>query len=563
MVRKKFIKLYRYLFFMAFLCIILGIKCNASAATARLLVINGGDSDSANTFLYSASMFYDCMDGFYINGIKVKKSDCHYMDNPSYSVLDREIDYAFSGSKDNDILLFYYSGHGTMSNGHAGMYTSDGRNYEFSHLYSKLKKVKGKKLVILDCCYSGSFITQNAIDKTKFSVITACKHNSYSPFFNKLNILTFFSGRRVTITHFSDKVLEGLGYYDNSLKADADKNKTVTLKELFQYLQKNYQKTYCAEYDNKTIKFEAVPQRYGNINFTFSKSAVQSAAKITLNKTNASLYISEKLQLKATVVGDSQKVTWISSDPSVVAVNSNGKIKALKEGITTITAKANGKTAICKIKVKKPAIKLNKTKVTLDIPNKTTIQLKVKVKGPSQKVKWKSSNEKIATVSSSGKVTAKKAGKVTIGVKANGVTSKCQITVKNFKQTNPIIDISMYLGKNLKKAAALLGVTTYSPWNGEDQYIKYDSHKDVLTNFAGDSKENKFTLCYNKDPNILAWDVKVGSKVNSAISKLKAKGFIVREQSSSYIHLKKSDGFYVILDIENDKITSINAGLSL
>nr|WP_296028400.1 Ig-like domain-containing protein [uncultured Blautia sp.] len=45
-------------------------------------------------------------------------------------------------------------------------------------------------------------------------------------------------------------------------------------------------------------------------------------------------------------------------------------------------------------------------------------------------MKYSSSNKKIATVNSKGKVTAKKAGTVTITVKAGNVTKTCVVTVK-------------------------------------------------------------------------------------------------------------------------------------
>lgn len=53
------------------------------------------------------------------------------------------------------------------------------------------------------------------------------------------------------------------------------------------------------------------------------------------------------------------------------------------------------------------------------------------VKGSIGKVTYKSSNTKIAAVSSKGVIKAKKAGKVTITVKSNGITNKCKVTVKN------------------------------------------------------------------------------------------------------------------------------------
>ncbi|MBR2315259.1 MAG: Ig-like domain-containing protein [Clostridia bacterium] len=83
-------------------------------------------------------------------------------------------------------------------------------------------------------------------------------------------------------------------------------------------------------------------------------------------------------------------------------------------------------------KVKK--IKLNKTSVTLYVGE--TYKLKATVSpsnASNKKVTWSSSNKKVATVSSSGKLTAKKAGKVTITVKAkdgSGKKATVKVTVK-------------------------------------------------------------------------------------------------------------------------------------
>ena len=71
-------------------------------------------------------------------------------------------------------------------------------------------------------------------------------------------------------------------------------------------------------------------------------------------------------------------------------------------------------------------IKLNKTKVTLNVNQTTTL----KVKGTSKKVTWSSSNKKVAKVSKKGKVTAVKAGKAKITAKVASKKLICKVTVK-------------------------------------------------------------------------------------------------------------------------------------
>ena len=76
------------------------------------------------------------------------------------------------------------------------------------------------------------------------------------------------------------------------------------------------------------------------------KSTVTAVAK--LNYTSVELYKGEKFKLKVLGAG---KVKWKSSKKSVVSVSSSGVIKGKKFGKATITAKANGKTYKCKVKV--------------------------------------------------------------------------------------------------------------------------------------------------------------------------------------------------------------------
>ena len=97
-------------------------------------------------------------------------------------------------------------------------------------------------------------------------------------------------------------------------------------------------------------------------------------------------------------------------------------------------------SAAAKKKVTK--IKLNKTSVTIYVGE--TYKLKATVSpsnASNKKVTWSSSDKKIATVSSSGKVTAKKAGKVTITVKAkdgSGKKATCKVTVKKATKVSSI-----------------------------------------------------------------------------------------------------------------------------
>lgn len=80
---------------------------------------------------------------------------------------------------------------------------------------------------------------------------------------------------------------------------------------------------------------------------------------ITLEPTSQTLAVNETLALKATVApadATDKGISWSSSAPDIVSVDTKGNVKALKAGTATITATTNdgGFTATCKITVSVP-----------------------------------------------------------------------------------------------------------------------------------------------------------------------------------------------------------------
>ena len=98
---------------------------------------------------------------------------------------------------------------------------------------------------------------------------------------------------------------------------------------------------------------------------------------------------------------------------------------------TTTAKKTNTTSAASKVKVIKVA--LNYSKIYLTKGKSKTLKVTVSPTNAANKsVSWTSSNKKIATVSSKGKVTGKKAGTVTITVKAkdgSGKKATCKVVV--------------------------------------------------------------------------------------------------------------------------------------
>ncbi|MFR6099582.1 MAG: Ig domain-containing protein, partial [Longibaculum sp.] len=146
--------------------------------------------------------------------------------------------------------------------------------------------------------------------------------------------------------------------------------------------------------------------------------------KVILNKTNLNLGKGEKATLTATYTPlnttDETVVKWTSSDSSVVKVNQNGELEAIKGGKATITATIAGQKAECLVKVNVPltGIELNGAKTVL---KGQTAQLTIQ-KNPSDatdeltNIQYQTSNASIAKVDQNGKVTGLKEGTADISV---------------------------------------------------------------------------------------------------------------------------------------------------
>ena len=107
-------------------------------------------------------------------------------------------------------------------------------------------------------------------------------------------------------------------------------------------------------YDGKLFDFNTKVKKNIKLEAKWKKAG-KDVEKVSLEKTEASLKVGEELDLKATITpldAEDQELIWTSSDPSIVTVDKNGKIKALKEGKVTVTVTSkNGKKAECTVTV--------------------------------------------------------------------------------------------------------------------------------------------------------------------------------------------------------------------
>lgn len=156
---------------------------------------------------------------------------------------------------------------------------------------------------------------------------------------------------------------------------------------------------------------------------------INKASKITLEKTSYT-YTGKAITPKVTVKDSKDNV--ISTANYTVTYSNNTKVGTATAKITFKGDKYTGsvnKTFSIKASA---SLKLSKSSATLYTGKASnTITIKPTVTGSSKTVTWKSSNTKIAKVDKKGKITAVKAGKAVISAKANGITKKVTVNVKN------------------------------------------------------------------------------------------------------------------------------------
>ena len=262
----------------------------------------------------------------------------------------------------------------------------------------------------------------------------------------KKSTLTFYAGifadRECTI--LSDQVAA------NILELAMDGHSSVTVSTMVEIPESDFS-LYIAEVDEdgNPVSLDGQFLRryqvsYSDSSIVFDTDSLSKSVTITnrerpvvpvlsISKKAVTLYTkgSTKTTLKASLKNGKGTIKFKTSNKKVATVSSKGVVTAKKAGKAVITAyvKINGKTyaADCTVTVKKPTLSVNKTSVTLTEGKTFTIVSKAV---PSGKVTYTSSSKKIATVNSKGIVTAKKKGKATITVKANGISKKVKIVVK-------------------------------------------------------------------------------------------------------------------------------------
>ncbi|MBE5950060.1 MAG: hypothetical protein E7260_00550 [Lachnospiraceae bacterium] len=165
---------------------------------------------------------------------------------------------------------------------------------------------------------------------------------------------------------------------------------------------------------------------------------LKAVTNVRLDEDSLEMYSGESHRLTYLVTpanASNLAVTWVSFNPSVVAVDSTGMLTAKSPGTTQIMIMTQDGSYydICTVVVKQKAVsvKMNYTEITMNAGEYFDMEVTVAPATSTEKsLTWQSLNSKVVTVSSTGRITARAEGTAVVLVKTeSGVTSYCTVTV--------------------------------------------------------------------------------------------------------------------------------------
>ena len=213
------------------------------------------------------------------------------------------------------------------------------------------------------------------------------------------------------------------------------------------------------------------------------KQTPVEVSTVSLNTSTVEMVEGDSYSLVATVLPNNAEydgISWASSNTSVASVN-QGTVTALKEGKTTITANAGGKSATCSVTVSAKyiavtSITLDKNELSLKVGSSDVLTATVKPDDATDKnVQWSSSDASIVKVDN-GKVTALKSGTVTITATAGSCSAECVITVPVETESITLdkTELSIAIGQTATLTASI------TPADASDKTIIWTSSNEEI-----------------------------------------------------------------------------------
>ncbi|MBO7196941.1 MAG: Ig-like domain-containing protein [Clostridia bacterium] len=159
----------------------------------------------------------------------------------------------------------------------------------------------------------------------------------------------------------------------------------------------------------------------------FASCFLFGGSSISLDKTEANMFVGDSIKLVATTSDKDAEVEWSTSNENVATVR-RGTVSAVGVGTAVITASLeDGTSATCNITVSERTVSISASSATINLDESNTITLTASSSDGGE-ITWSSSDPAIATVVG-GVVTAYDIGKVTITAQRGAALATCEIEV--------------------------------------------------------------------------------------------------------------------------------------
>lgn len=148
--------------------------------------------------------------------------------NATKSVVLSKLRTTFAKASENDIIIFFFSGHGSK-----GAFCAYDAQIAYAEIRQAMASSKARnKMIFADACFSGK--------------MRGGRRNTAEQAFNKYNIMLFLSSRGNETSIESRDMKNGFftSYLQRGLRggADANRDRTITAKELFNYVSSGVRK---------------------------------------------------------------------------------------------------------------------------------------------------------------------------------------------------------------------------------------------------------------------------------------------------------------------------------
>lgn len=253
----------------------------------------------------------------------------------------------------------------------------------------------------------------------------------------------------------------------------------VTQEQLEVYLALDGNYTFVPVISGKAAAEQAIQQQRQWNNPTVSLSC----------KKELSLSVGQSYQMDYTIGLEPAEATrpqlvWESSDPSVLSVDQNGLVTALKTGKATLTLSGGEASVSCAVTVTVPADSLAFDQESYQVAMGKTLVLPLTAlpEGANESYSWESSDTAIATVEADGTVTGVAPGTVTITVTGANATASCTVTVT----VPPEKVVLSHSELNLEVGNTQLLAAVVMPENATDKQVTWESSDTAIVTVGTD-----------------------------------------------------------------------------